>query len=436
MAMELIQNIWSRYGFRGNPFDTAALSASAGALLPVSKAIVGRDMESTESKMLLGVLRSAGGGRAVVEGDVGVGKTTFVNYHRYLWEVEAEDKLLTPATEITVTGNLDVTNFVSNIVGALLGKIVLLKGEKYVHSRPLLHELFLLNRVFTHRSLDVQASLFGFGGGVGRSAQASVPEPTEVQLVSYLRDLVAEVRTLGFKGIFLHFDNMELASLRNPEETRQLFERLRDVLQIQDMYHIFVAQRGFFNEIISPLERVRSVFSGFPIHVPPLTKGQLMEAIQRRYELLSIQPDRFIRPVDDILLGYLYDLYDGKMRFILDAVTSIVTNLPHVGAETLDVLSAKTFLAELVIDRLQHELTAREWDVLKEAVKLGTFTNADIARALKQQRQNISKYFNSLLDKRFIYPHHREGRQIYYCASEDVRIIRDVPSRALKKLLS
>ena len=434
--MELIQNIWSRYGFRGNPFDTAALSASAGALLPVSKAIVGRDMESTESKMLLGILRSAGGGRAVVEGDVGVGKTTFVNYHRYLWETEAKDKLLTPATEIAISGNLSVATFVNNIIGALLGKIVLLRGEKYVHGRPLLHELFLLSRVFTHRSMEVQATLFGFGGGVGRSAQASVPEPTEIQLVSYLQSLIDEVKKLQFKGVFLHFDNLELVSLRNPEETRQLFDRLRDVLQIPAMYYIFVAQRGFFDEIISPLERVRSVFSGFPVRVPPLTKDQLMEAIQRRYELLAVQPDRFIRPVDDTLLGYLYDLYDGKMRFILDAVTSIVTNLPHAGAETLDVSSAKTFLAELVIDRLQHELTGREWDVLKEAVKLGTFTNADIARALKQQRQNISKYFNSLLAKRFIYPHHREGRQIYYCASEDVRIIRDVPSRVLKKLLS
>ena len=436
MAMELIQDIWSRYGFQGNPFDTAALSASAGTLLPIGKAIVGRDVESTESKMLSGVLRSSGGGRVVVEGDIGVGKTTFVNYHRYLWEVEAKDRLLTPATEITVTGDLDVATFVGNIVGALLGRIVLLKGEKYVHSKPLLHELFLLNRVFTHRSLDVQASLFGFGGGVGRSAQASVPEPTEGQLLSYLRELVAEVKSLGFKGIFLHFDNMELASLRKPEETRQLFQRLRDVLQIHDTYYVFVAQRGFFNEIISPIERVRSVFSGFPIHVPPLTKVQLMEAIQRRYELLSLQPERFIRPVDDTLLSYLYDLYDGKMRFILDAVTSIVTNLPHIGAETLDVGSAKAFLAELVLDRLQHGLTGREWDVLREAVTLGTFTNADIAHALKQHRQNVSKYFNSLLDKRFIYAHHREGRQIFYCASEDVRIIRDVPTKALKKFRS
>lgn len=435
MTVELIQNIWSRYGFRGNPFDTAALSASAGALLPVIKAIVGRDMESNESKMLLGILRSTGGGRVVVEGDVGVGKTTFVNYHRYLWEVEAEDKLITPATEIAISGNLNVVSFVNNIIGAVLGKIILIKGEKYVHSRPLLHDLFLLNRVFTHRSMEVQASLFGFGGGVGRSAQASLPELTEVQLLAYLQDLVSEVQRLKFKGVFLHFDNLELASLRNPEETRLSFDRLRDVLQIPDIYFIFVGQCGFFNEIISPNERVRSVFSGFPIFVPPLAKEQLLEAIQRRYKLLSTQSEHFIRPVDDELLSYLYDLYDGKMRFILDAVTSIVSNLPHAGAETLDVASAKTFLAELVIDRLQHEVIGREWDVLKEAVSLGTFTNADIACALKQKRQNISKYFNSLLDKRFIYPHHRDGRQIYYCASEDVRIIRDVPQKALKKFL-
>ena len=96
--MELTQNVWERYGFRGNPFDTGALSASAAALLPIAQAIVGREMDSPESRMLLGVVRSAGGGRVVVEGEVGVGKTTFVNYHRYLWESEAADKLLTPAS--------------------------------------------------------------------------------------------------------------------------------------------------------------------------------------------------------------------------------------------------------------------------------------------------------------------------------------------------
>lgn len=428
--MELVQNIWTRYGFRGNPFDTAALSASAGALLPIAQAIVGRGMNSAESKKISGMLRSKGGGRAVVEGDIGVGKTTFVNYHRYLWEVEAADKLLTPATEITLPDGWSVGEFVGNIIGAVLGKIVLVKGEKYVHDRPLLHELFLLNRVFTQRSLQIQASVFGFGGGMGRSSQITMPEPSEAQLLTHLRGLVSEVKKLGYQGIFLHFDNLELLSLRNPDETRLLFEKLRDTLQIADVYFVFVGQRGFFDEIISPLERVRSVFSGFPINVPVLNQEQALEAIEKRYGLLATDSKRFIRPVDDELLIYLHNLYDGKIRFILDAVTSIVTNLPHAGPETLDVAAAKTFLAELVMDRLQHSLTRREWDVLREAVKLGTFTNADIARVLKQQRQNVSKYFNALLSKRFIYPHHRDGRQIYYCASEDVRIIRDISLKA------
>ncbi len=435
MTTELVQDIWARYGFKGNPFDTAALSASAGVLLPVSKAIVGRDMESSESKMLLSIVRSSGGARTVVEGDVGVGKTTFVNYHRYLWEVEAEDKLLTPSTEISISENQTVSIFVSNIVGAVLSKIVLLKGEKHVHDRPLLHELFLLNRVFTHRSLDIQASLFGFGAGVGRSSEASVPEPSEVQLITYLKALVEEVKKLGFKGIFLHLDNMELASLRNPEATRTLFNRLRDVLQIPDIYYVFVGPRGFFNDIINPNERVRSVFSGFPVCLMPLTKEQVVSALEKRYEILSEARGRFIRPVDNTLVDYLYDLYDGKMRFILDAISSVVVNLPLIGAETLDFASAKGFLAELVIGKLKQELTGKEWDVLRAVVNLGTFTNADVSRKLKQHRQNVSKYFNTLLDKRIIYPHHRDGRQIYYCASEDVRIIRDVPNRVLKSLL-
>ncbi|MBI4285632.1 MAG: hypothetical protein HY670_07005 [Chloroflexi bacterium] len=114
----------------------------------------------------------------------------------------------------------------------------------------------------------------------------------------------------------------------------------------------------------------------------------------------------------------------------MDAVTSIVTNLPHTTAETLDAESARTFLAQLVLERLKRELTRREWDVLREAVHLGTFTNAAIARTLKAKPPNVTKYLNTLLERRFVYTHHREGRQIFYRASEDVRIIRDLPESA------
>lgn len=434
MTSDLVQDMWSRYGFKGNPFDTAALSASVGALLPVSKAIVGRERDSTESTMLTGIMRSPGGARAVVEGDVGVGKTTFVNYHRYLWEVEATHKLLTPSTEISITDTQSVPVFVGNIVGSVLARIILQTGTEYVHDRPLLHELFLLNRAFTTRSMEAQVSLLGFGGGIGKSTETSVSEPSEVQLIEHLKNLVDEVKQIGFSGIFLHFDNMELASMRNPEGTREFFNRIRDVLQIPDIYYIFVGPRGFFNDIISPEERVRSVFSGFPIQLKPLTEEQVLGALEKRYEILSAPDGRFIRPVDRTLVTFLYNLYDGKLRFILDAISSIVVNLPHIGAETLDFKLAKEFLAELVIAKLRGELTAKECEILWTAVKMGTFTNAHIAKKLKQQRQNVNKYFNTLLNKQYIYPHHRDGRQVYYCAREDVRILGDVPDKVLKKV--
>ncbi|MBM4045034.1 MAG: hypothetical protein FJ279_07965 [Planctomycetes bacterium] len=433
--MELSQNIWARYGFRGNPFDTGALSASADALLPIAQAIVGRGMDSPESRLMLDVVRSVGGGRAVVEGDIGVGKTTFVNYHRYLWEAEAQDKLLTPATEISLSSDVSAREFLWNTIGAVIGKMVLLCGEKYVQSRPLLRELFLLNRVFLQRSFEVQASLFGFGGGLGRTTQVSVPEPPDVQLYAYLRELVGEVKRLDYKGIFLHFDNLELVSLRSPERTRELFEELRDALQTPDIYFVFVGQTGFFSEIISPSERVRSVFFGQPVHIPPLTKSQVLEAVHRRYRLLAAHPDRLILPVTDDLLEYLYDLYDGKMRFVMDGVATVITHLPHAVAETLDSAAAKTLLARLVSERLKRELTRREWDVLRETVRLGTFNNAAIARALHVKPPNVTKYLNALLDRHFIYPHHRTGRQVFYCASEDVRILRDLPEEAQRTLL-
>jgi len=155
---ELSQNIWDRYGFRGNPFNTHALSASAKSILPIAQTIVGRGMESPESQLLTNFLRNPGGGRVIVEGDIGVGKTTFVNYHRYLWEHEARDKLLTPANEISVYGNWEIRDFLLNILGSIINKLVLLLGEKTIHENPLFREIFLFNRVFLQRSILYRVS--------------------------------------------------------------------------------------------------------------------------------------------------------------------------------------------------------------------------------------------------------------------------------------
>ena len=74
---------------------------------------------STESKLMTNFLRSTGGGRVVVEGDIGVGKTTFVNYHRDLWQTEAKTKLLTPAMEISVQRDWGMRELLLNVLTRL-----------------------------------------------------------------------------------------------------------------------------------------------------------------------------------------------------------------------------------------------------------------------------------------------------------------------------
>jgi len=165
---ELSQSLWERYGFRGNPFNTHALSASAESILPIAQAIVGRGMESPESQLLTNFLRNPGGGRVIVEGDVGVGKTTFVNYHRYLWENEAKDKLLTPINEISVYGNWEVRDFLLNILGSIINKWEVLRiavkleaftntdiaaalGQRRQNVTKYLNTLLTKNFIYPHR---------------------------------------------------------------------------------------------------------------------------------------------------------------------------------------------------------------------------------------------------------------------------------------------
>src|SRR5260221_7083676 len=119
----LSQNLWERYGFTDNPYDTKALSISKAATLSVQQAYVERDAPSIASQVLTNFLRSPGGGRIVVEGDPGVGKTTFVNYHRQRWETAAKQKLLSPATEISVREGWTERDFLLNLIASLSARL-------------------------------------------------------------------------------------------------------------------------------------------------------------------------------------------------------------------------------------------------------------------------------------------------------------------------
>jgi len=77
MTTEILKDIWELYGVRSNPFSTAPILVKGG-LLPL-ECFIGRQEQIRRLGRILG---SKGGSRCLVYGEVGVGKTSFVNVVR------------------------------------------------------------------------------------------------------------------------------------------------------------------------------------------------------------------------------------------------------------------------------------------------------------------------------------------------------------------
>jgi MoxR-like ATPase len=165
---ELTQNLWERYGFSDNPFDTRALSLNHKSGLSVSDAYVGRKSMSIETDLLNKFLRMKGGGRIIVEGDPGVGKTTYVNYHRYIWEYQAKEKLLSPASEISVQQDWTPYDFLLSLLGSLTGRLRLDIPESEFKKDKILTEITAFTEIMvkTSTGVSIGMSIFGTGGNV------------------------------------------------------------------------------------------------------------------------------------------------------------------------------------------------------------------------------------------------------------------------------
>ena len=79
---------WQQFGLRKNPYDTLPLVE--GGDISIDKAFVGRNVEK---KFLDDLFESNDRVCLTICGDVGVGKTSLANFHKFIWKYTKE-KLL------------------------------------------------------------------------------------------------------------------------------------------------------------------------------------------------------------------------------------------------------------------------------------------------------------------------------------------------------
>lgn len=426
---ELTQNLWERYGFSQNPFSTEALSLNEGVLLSVSRAYIARGDGSDASLVLTNFFRSKGGGRIIVEGDPGVGKTTFVNYHRHQWET-AKDVLLTPATEISLQDFWDVRQFLLNLLAALSARIRLQIGDTQFSKDPLLKDIAAICGILINKEggFTFGAQVLSTGVNFGRTSQTTIRigDLTDADLQRYFRLLVERARKLkGVTGVVFHFNNLERLRRKDPSRIAPFFEDIRDVLQEPNVYFVFVGYPGFFQDAVVPTEQVRSIFFDTPVTVTPLSIDEVQKTIERRYRLLALPGKKWIRPVEPDVVEYLYGVFTGKIRYVMNAVTTLISRLPESYTRTMGQEEARETLALILTSELRKKLTAVELKVFLKTIELGRFTNTSLSRAVRKSKQATNKYVIKFVEGNYIFLTEEIGRNTFYEVDPQYRLLDD-----------
>lgn len=421
----MFYNIWEEYGFKGNPYSTKALSLHKDSDLHVEKAFVERQ-NPQESNLLKNLIGSTGGNRLVIEGEVGVGKTTFVNYYRYLaeYKVKKQDRLFTSFGEISFQQHWSVKDFLLNIISHILHKLILVNGLKKVSSYPFLEELLVLDKVYLRYSYQAEGQIFGCGGGLSKNKQISIPKISEARLKFYVEELINFVITeYEYRGVVLHFDNLELLADSNIKNLQQIFQDIRDSLQMDHVYYIFIGQTGLFRKVISPLERVRSIFFGWPIFIPPLTQQEVISALEKRYEIFAMKNVKWTKPLEDDCILFLYNLYNGKIRFIMDAIQAIISRFPVSVGKPLSVKEVSHFLFLFMEEKMTQLLSKKEFQVLMQAASLEKFTNTELAKAISLDTSNTLKIVQKFTQYGFANVVDKKKKSVIYEVSNEVFVL-------------
>lgn len=412
------QNIWARYGFNDNPFDTKALSITNN--LPIDKAYIERENYKSIGGIMDYFLAIPGGGRIIVEGDSGVGKTTFVNYHKYKWQIiQKQNRLFSPETEISVQKPWRLEDFIMNALGSLVGQLRLEIGEKKFNRQKILKEILSITGVLIQSDRGLSANvgipnIAGFGGSLSRSTSVTVGKNLDHNLTIYLNRLVQFIRSLDYRGIILHFNNMELLQRENENDLIDMFEGIRDILQTNNIYFVFVGGSSLFQRVILPSDRVRSIFYDEPIVITPFTEKHVLEIIEERYKILGTG-NSWIKPVNDDVILYLYECFKGRIRDVMNTITNLMSRIPEGFVDTLNLDNVMDKLLDIELQKLRNQgLSDTDLEILKGISEEKKFNNSMIVANTSKSKQHINKFIHKFLDLELIIFSEKIGRSTYY----------------------
>lgn len=418
---------WQQFGLKKDPFDTSALIE--GGDLPIEKAFVGRDQEIS---FLDGLFESSDRLCLTICGLVGVGKTSLVNFHKFIWKYKKIKLLFSFRREIEASKELlNKRSFLIEIIGSVLREIKLLQPALFKNN--LLNKLNKIVDISQSIDISIGASAYGFGGDIGGGKNTVQPiqlstatlEGYFVELVEFLK--ANEINGKKYFGLIVHVNNFDVV-LENKEDKKSVigfFNEIRDILQTKDVYFLFLGPQNLFSDIIASQQRVKGVFYQTPLKVNPLSKTEITKAFEERMTILQSDDVRkYIKPIEDDVIFRLYDLYNGDIRSIMSSIRDILgQNADKLSKTTLTSNEAMLLLGKERWERIESamKLTDEQKKILRYLATADKYiSQKEVAALFGLARANVSGYyFKPLKENNIIEEKEKNGQTPYFGLTRD-----------------
>lgn len=422
------EEIWAGSGFSKNPYDYRPLRVSAEDRV----LFVGRGKEQEQFK-----IQTAGseGGIVVIEGPIGVGKTSFVNAMQYdKWNPEGKKRkggkkpysYLPSFETIQLNEDVELANFMLSVLSNCIFSLERIHGQQASDSDPDIRAgKELVSNTVKSGLGGFSVTILGTGGRVEKSETAirpaTIPLPTIMNAMDKWFDAV--VRKFGYEAVLVPINNLDVLA---DQTVVGFLNSARDtLLSRHHVWWILIGGPGFFLTLETKARRVSELVAGQPITLDPLSVGDVLEAVRTRIQKFRTSKDAK-PPVPEETVKMLYDVSNGEVRYIFKRLTDMIYEFraafPSEKHVPQDIATRSLeILAKRKLDAMN--LTEREREVLELMSAEKSFRIRDYGKFGYNKPQPLQNLVSKFLRLDLLRRVEKSVREVYYSTSGDVNLV-------------
>lgn len=376
MNASSIGSVWSPFGLRDDPFFQQPLQPREDewADRPITL-FVGRDEElGRVGRQVV----SSSSSRAIIQGDAGIGKTTFIN--RVKSEV-VKHGVLTHADPVRVVRGMTPRHFLAEVLKTLLQiRATLATAEStglLTRAKDFLSResgATTEDRFWTRVGRIVEgedSTAVGLTAAVVGAQRERVRIPGEVGDVSLHSEVLQALDYLteaSGRRVLIHVNNMENLSREDAASAAGLMQDLRNTFLESSAHWLFVGTTGIEDAIFRASDQVSGIIP-FAITLGPLSADDVGALLELRYRHFQ-KGQRLIPPVSTEVAKALYARYEGHLRQFLSLLSNAAQrhagHAPGIPLGAQDVLGT---MATTLFEQLCRKIERQDAEYLRNAVR-------------------------------------------------------------------